>query len=265
MTDNNRVVIIEDDPFSRDMLVKLLSRDWRTRVVGTFDSLSRKSFEDFIRDPINHIDTIILDTEVPCDPRWPLEAFGSVCSLAEPPKQILLCTMPVSRYWNDILLNHPCYGGYLVKQEVLYTIPAVVKLVESDHIVITKSVLNFSAPVHRKKNMLLVDGAQPIQGFTNRELEILRLGVLFNHSQRDIADELVISRDWISEVLGSIYEKLQIREIISGEIPLENVFHEEAILSRVKQILDQHDVNKKKNLRKVSWLNTLAFHLVTIP
>ena len=37
MTENNRVVVVEDDPFARDQLLNLLSRDWRTRVVGEFE------------------------------------------------------------------------------------------------------------------------------------------------------------------------------------------------------------------------------------
>ena len=88
MSNNNRVVIVEDDPFARDMLIKLLSRDWRTRVAGDFDSFSKQAFKDFICEPLNNVDTVILDTEVPWNPRWPIEAFEIICDLDNPPKLI---------------------------------------------------------------------------------------------------------------------------------------------------------------------------------
>lgn len=266
MTHNNRVVVIEDDPFSRDMLIKLLARDWRTRVVGQFDSFSKKTFQDFLGDPLNNVDTVILDTEVPWNQRWPIEAFETINQLDKPPKLIFLCTVPVQRYWNDVLLDYGFYGGYLVKQEVMYSIAAAVKLVEGGRIVITDSVLNLKAPVHLRENMVVIDGTKTLQEFTPREIEVLRLGILFNHSQRDISDELVISRDWISEVFGSIYEKLSIKEILSGEIPLETVFPDKALLARAKGILPKRIPSTTSgSLRRVSWLGTLAFHLITKP
>jgi len=36
------VIIVEDDPYARDFMSMLLRRDWRTRVVGEFISLSEK-------------------------------------------------------------------------------------------------------------------------------------------------------------------------------------------------------------------------------
>jgi len=266
LKDNNRVVVVEDDPFARDQLLNLFNRDWRTEVVGEFDSFSKKAFEDYLSNPNNKIDTVILDTEVPWNPTWPIEAFKIINSLVQPPKIIFLCTVPIVRFWNDILINYNFYGGYLVKQEILYSIASAVALTAHGYIVSTESVQNLRAPFYSKSNMIVVDGTQSIYGFTKREQEILRLGILFNHSHRDIENELFISRDWISEILGSIYEKLNIKEIVSGEVPLNTVFNDEAVISRAQKILELYqDKSSGKSLRKTPWLSTLAFHILTMP
>jgi len=77
---------------------------------------------------------------------------------------------------------------------------------------------------------------------------------------------LVLSRDWISEVLSSIYKKLHLKEIISGEFPLQSFFTDEIILSRAQRVLDEYkNKDGKVNLRHAPWISTLAFHLLTIP
>ncbi|MEN8242384.1 MAG: hypothetical protein ABFS17_10715 [Chloroflexota bacterium] len=266
MKKNNRVVIVEDDLLARGQIYNLLSRDWRTRVVGEFDSFSKEIFSGFVSDAGNKIDTIILDTEVPWNPDWPIEAFEIIEALPHPPKIIFLCTIPVSRYWNEILLNYPFYGGYLVKQEIMFSLPSAVNLVENNQIVLTNSVLKLSTPVNQQSKMKVVDGTKMIQEFTPRELEILRLSIILNHSQRDIENELLISRDWISEVLGDIYKKLQLPELISGEVLAGDIFHDQSIASQVEEILNQFSQrHTAKNLRKLPWLSTLAYHLLTIP
>ena len=266
MTEKNRVVVVEDDPYTRDQLMNLLSRDWRTRVVGEFDSFSKKSFQDFLGNENNLYNVVILDTEVPWNPNWPIEAFEIIRTLQNPPKLIFLCTLPIARYWNDVLLDYDFYGGYLAKQEVLYSIPTAVALTTQGSIVSTELVQNLQSPFHTRQNMVVVDGTKAFQGFTQREQEVLRLGILFSLSHRDIEDELLISRDWISEVLGSIYDKLNIQEILSGEIPLESIFEDEAILMRAQQILEKSQAKSSvKNLRKTPWLSTLAFHILTTP
>jgi DNA-binding NarL/FixJ family response regulator len=265
-TSVNRVVVFEDDPYAKDLILKLLSRDWRTRVAGEFDSISQDAFRQFLSKPANKVDTIILDTEVPKNPKLPLDIFKVVQSLPEPPRLIFICTVPTPKYWNDVLLEYDFFGGYLVKQEMLYALGSVVALAAQGYAVTTESVALIQPPVRADHKIAIVDGSQAIQNFTPREKEILRLGIIYNQSQRDMQDELVLSRDWISEVLSSVYEKLQIKEILAGEIPLDTYFTNAVVLSRAQSIIDQHkDKTGGVNLRHAPWIATLAFHLLTIP
>jgi DNA-binding NarL/FixJ family response regulator len=262
----NRVVVFEDDPYAKDLILKLLSRDWRTRIAGEFDSLSQAAFQQFLAKPANIVDTIIIDTEVPKNPRLPLDIFEVVQSLPEPPELLFTCTVPTPRYWNNVLIDYDFFGGYLVKQEVLYALGSVVTLAAQGYAVTTKSIALMQPPVSADRKIAIVDGSQAIQNFTPREKEILRLGIIYNQSQRDMQDELVLSRDWISEVLSSIYEKLQIKEILAGEIPLNTYFTDAVVLSRAQSIIDQYkDKTGGINLRHAPWIATLAFHLLTIP
>ena len=266
MPNVNRVVVFEDDPYAKDLLLKLLSRDWRTRIAGEFDSLSQETFRKFLSNPVNRIDTVILDTEVPKNPTWPLDVVEIIQSMENPPKLIFICTLPTPKYWNDVLLSFDFYGGYLLKQEVLYALGSVVSLVAQGYVVATESVLQMQPQVNLRKDIAIVDGSQTIHNFSPREKEILRLGIIYNQSQRDLEDELVLSRDWISEIFSSIYQKLHLKEILSGEFPLESYFTDEAVLSRAQSVLNECKTqNGEVNLRHAPWIATLAFHLLTIP
>ena len=78
-----RVLIVEDDPYARDLMSLLLTRDWRTRVVGEVDSKS--ALKDFISQPGQNIDLVILDTEIPGEPELPFELADITRNLPSPP------------------------------------------------------------------------------------------------------------------------------------------------------------------------------------
>ena len=113
---------------------------------------------------------------------------------------------------------------------------------------------------------LVVDGSKKVADFSKRESEIVHLGLLFNMSQRDIADELVIGTDWVSETMSNVYAKLGLREILQGEVDLDNYLDDEIVLEHYEKILDRATKNiKNGGLRKAPWMSTLAFHLLTVP
>jgi DNA-binding CsgD family transcriptional regulator len=113
---------------------------------------------------------------------------------------------------------------------------------------------------------LVVDGGKKVADFSKRESEIVHLGLLFNMSQRDIADELVIGTDWVSETMSNVYAKLGLREILQGEVELDDILDDETVLDHYEKILERATRNiKGGGLRKAPWMSTLAFHLLTVP
>jgi len=61
-----RVLIVEDDPYARDLMSLLLTRDWRTRVIG--EATGKQELIDFLDQPGTNVDILILDTEIPGEP-----------------------------------------------------------------------------------------------------------------------------------------------------------------------------------------------------
>ncbi len=270
------VVVLEDDPYARDMIAMMLSRDWRTRVVGEFGCRSEIQLAQFLAQPASRVDVFIVDTEVPEDPAWPERVAEMAQTLEKPPAVIYTCTQPKRRILEDLVERGA--GGYLVKGEILYAVASAVVLASKGHFVVTPGVQALaSGSLVLPKGTAVLNGMHPAADFTQRESDIARLGILFNLAQRDIADELVISTNWVAEAISNAYEKLNLREIVSGEIPLEAYFDDEVLLQRCRSILERGGGSKSRKpakgepsagktaLRKAPWISTLAFHIITIP
>ncbi len=259
-----RVVIIEDDPYARDMMSMLLTRDWRTRVVAEFGSNVETELKQLFSKPANPIDVVLIDTEVPADPRWTARAAQIALSQPHPPVLIYTCTKPDAGQIER--LPSQKLGGYLVKGEILYALVTAISEAVKGHTVITPGVQQLEAQIHFQEPVVVLDGRVPVTHFTRRENDLVRLGILFNLAQRDIADELVVSTDFISEVMGQVYEKLGLHDILSGECPLETYLDDETVLARCRAVLSRaSSATGEKGIRKAPWMSTIAFHLLTVP
>jgi DNA-binding NarL/FixJ family response regulator len=262
MTKDVRVLIVEDDLYSRDMMTMLLTRDWRTRVVG--ELCGQDDVSDFFSQPIKQVDVILIGIETTSDQEWPFLVLDMVCQLDEPPIILYAATRVEGDIFNYI--HREGFGGYLLKEEILYSLASAVVLAEGGYCVITPGVKTITSSQEWPLQTLVVDGSKKVADFSKRESEIVHLGVLFNMSQRDIADELVIGTDWVSETMSNVYAKLGLHEILHGEIALDNFLDDETVLDHYEKIIDRATRNiKSGGLRKAPWMSTLAFHLLTVP
>lgn len=260
------IIIIEDDPYARDFMSLLLRRDWRTRVVGEFGSYATIKLQQALRQQSPHVDVIIVDTEMPKDETWPFKVAQIIRVLpaAHTPVVIYTCTAPNTRTLSHILDVNG--GGYIVKSEILYALASAVSAAAAGKFVLTPGTHILAGELTLPDNTVLLDGTSPAASFTPREKELTRLGLLFNLAQRDIADDLFVSTDFVAEVMGQIYRKLGLHEIVSGEKALEAYFKDENLLARCRDVLQQAPAPVGgKTGRKVPWMSTLAFHLLTIP
>ena len=257
------VIIVEDDPYARDFMSMLLRRDWRTRVVGEFSSLSGMELKQALRSPSAHIDVLLLDTEVANDENWTAKVIQLTHILPAPPLIVFTCTSPDPHILERILAAKG--GGYIAKNEILYALATAITAAAKGQFVITPGVLIVSGRLELPTQTLIMDGTLPVASFTSREKDLTRLGVLFNLAQRDIADDLIISTDFVAEVMGHVYDKLGVREILDGEKGLETFFQDEKLKERVREILEQYAANGNRAGRKAPGMSTLAFHLLTVP
>lgn len=257
------VIIVEDDPYARDFMSMLLRRDWRTRVVGEYSSVSGMELKQALRSPSVHADILLLDTEVANDENWPAKVVQMTRVLPRPPLILFTCTSPEPHILERILDAKG--AGYIAKNEVLYALATAITAVAKGQFVITPGVLIVSGRLELPKHTLIMDGTMPVANFTTREKDLTRLGLLFNLAQRDIADDLYISTDFVAEVMGQIYDKLGVREILDGEKALERFFQDEKVRERCEEILEQYAANGTRAGRKAPGMSTLAFHLLTVP
>ncbi len=257
------VIVVEDDPYARDFMSMLLRRDWRTRVVGEFSSLSGMELKQALRSPSAHVDVLLLDTEVANDESWPVKVVQMTRMLPRPPLIVFTCTSPEPHILERILDAKG--GGYLAKNEILYALATAITAAAKGQFVITPGVLIVAGRLELPRQTLIMDGTLPVANFTPRENDLTRLGLLFNLAQRDIADDLIISTDFVAEVMSQIYEKLGVRDILDGEKELESFFQDEKLLERCRAILEKHAANGGQAGRKAPGMSTLAFHLLTVP
>jgi DNA-binding NarL/FixJ family response regulator len=262
MAKDINVLVVEEDPYSRDMITMLLTRDWRTRVVGELRSYNLIS--DFLTQPMQPLDVILIGMETLGDQAWPFRVIEDLLMLSDPPVVLFAGTnleVSVARY-----LDKMTFGGFLLKREVAYSIASAVALSYQGNLVITPGVSDAALCQTSTKPVVMVDGSHKVANFSRRESEIIHLGILFNMSQRDLADELLIGTDWISETMSNVYEKLGLREILTGEVPLNLYFEDEVVITHFERILDRAKKSSKTGkFRKAPWMSTLAFHLLTVP
>lgn len=257
-----RVLLVEDDPYARDLMALLLTRDWRTQVIGELGN--KEQVMDFFTQTDRRLDLVVLDSEHPQKPDWPATIAGIVRELAEPPVIVLTGTLPDLETLKHALSAG--FGGYLIKGEILYALATAVAQAMEGHFVTTPGVRQIAPRRVLPLNSLILDGRKTITHFTRRENDLVRLGIIFNLALRDIADELVLSPGWVSEIVSTVYQKLGMREILTGEIPLEEIFTDEAVLARFRKIADDlASAGPGKGFRKAPWMATLAFHLLTQP
>lgn len=255
------VIIVEDDPYARDFMSMLLRRDWRTRVVGEFSSLSGMELKQALH--ASHADILLLDTEVANDEHWPAKVVQMTRVLPRPPLIVFTCTSPEPNVLEKIL--NVKGGAYIAKNEILYALATAITSAAQGQFVITPGVLIAAGRIELPRHTLIMDGTLPVASFTPREKDLTRLGLLFSLAQRDIADDLIISTDFVAEVMGQVYEKLGVREILDGERDVETFFQDEKLRERCREILQQHAANGNRAGRKAPGMSTLAFHLLTIP
>jgi len=262
MAKDINVLVVEEDHYSRDMMIMLLTRDWRTRVVGELNNYDL--INDFLAQPMQPLDVILIGLETPAEQDWPFKVIEDLHKLPDPPIVLYAGTSLESSITRD--LDKPIFGGFLLKSEIAYSIASAVALTYQGNCVITPGVKSLARNQTFTKPVLVIDGSHKVVNFSRRESEIIHLGILFNMSQRDLADELLIGTDWISETMSNIYEKLGLREILSGEVPLELYFEDEVVIAHIERILDRgKEPSNTGKFKRAPWMSTLAFHLLTVP
>lgn len=258
MSNGTNVLILEDDLYACDFMAMLLIRDWRTRVVASIGSVAELS--EMLNRPDKKVDLVLIDTEVPEHSDWLLTAVDLIKSSKQPTCAILCTGTKPHRQTLDQVIRLNC-GGYVMKGEIGYGLAAAARQAARGRWVITAGVerlaleQQISLPSHRVVLKSRVD----LGPLTPREKEFAKLSILFQLSQRDLEDELIITKNHVAKCIQIFYDKIALRNILEADYPLEELFESE----RVKQLF--REAQQRNGLKKrVRNLATLAFHLLTV-
>ncbi len=255
-----QIAIVEDDPFARNWMALLAARDWRTRLAGEFDEPLK--LIPYLRQKASPPDLVLLDTEIPGGKDWISEILEVVAGLEHAPA--ILCTGIQAN--PDVLgrLDHPCFAGYVLKDEINFSLAWAIDLALTGKWVITESVRSLASAIRFSlpHPCMMLDGRKTLQSTLSRhQAEVSRLAFLFSMERRELADELGIVEDWSYGLVSQIYEHLGVKDILSDTEALQSYFGDQPlILAHIQKIKAEG-----KNSFKAHDLETLAFHIITMP
>lgn len=254
-----RVVVIEDDPFARNWMVLLAVRDWRTRVIGEADHPAKLA--QYLNDPISPVDIVIMDTDIPGGDNWIPRILEQISKHKNPPR--ILCTgiNPNKAVLRE--LNYPAFTGYILKEEIGYSLAWAISLAMEGNWVITDSVqsLAFSENILLPRPCLVLEGSTRIGNLTQRQADVAKLAFLFSIERRELADELGVGEDWGYQLVSAVYENLGIKDILTDDALVHEYFgSSDLILSFINRIRSE-----AKGSGKSKDMETLAFHVITMP
>lgn len=258
-----RVLLAEDDFYARNWMEVLLRRDLRTRVVREVNGPVNLSAA--LEDTNHHrerIDLILIDTDIPQDPRWLAEVLRS--REKHNSKAAILLTGCTPNPHVARLRALPYFAGYLLKDEICYSLAWAVSFANEGRIVVTPGVRDlFGGSDLLPPGSLVLDGRKPFIHFSKSDFDRARMAFIFSMERNELADELGISEDFTYGVVSALYDKMGLDDVLNGDATPEQYFgsHPTLIdyLRRTMEDLKRTGSKKAKNKE------TLAFHLITMP
>jgi DNA-binding NarL/FixJ family response regulator len=151
------------------MMSLLLTRDWRTRVVG--EATNRLGMAAGLRSKNARPDLILLDTEMPGNPSWPY-SLAEEARARPATRPLASWAMGTQPDWATLqkVLDHK-FDGYVIEREVQYGLAEAVYRAAQGEWVVTPgaSDLGQAAEVHLPARQTIIDGRRTITDLTGRE------------------------------------------------------------------------------------------------
>ena len=263
MAKDIRVLIVEDDYYARTWMEMLLRRDWRTKVIRVVNSPAELSIAlEVINNHNERIDMVLIDTEIPHDPRWLIESLRSL-SINSPKTAILYMGVAPNAQIAQLRASSN-FAGYILKGEICHSLAWAVSLATEGRIVVTPGVRdlfekNYSLP----SGSLILDGRKPIVAFSKRDQERSRMAFIFSMERHEFADELGITEDYSYGVVSALYDKMGLNDVLEGKVePEQFLGNHPAVINQLKRTLEHL---KSTGSTKAKNMESLAFHLLTMP
>jgi hypothetical protein len=255
-----QIAIVEDDPFARNWMALLAARDWRTRLAGEFDEPMK--LIPLLHQKASVVDLVLLDTDIPGGEDWVPQILSAISGMQHPP--VVLCTG--NRANPEVLsrIENSHFVGYILKNEINYSLAWAIDIALTGKWVVTEGVRSLAADMRYSlpRPCVVMDGRKTLQStLSKHQAEVSRLAFLFSMERRELADEMGIVEDWSYGLVSQIYEQLGVKDILNDDESLQSYFGDQPlILAHVEKIRAAG-----KNSIKAHDLETLAFHIITMP
>ncbi len=249
------VGIVEQDPYSRNWITMLLARDWRTQVM--FSAADITDLLNWLKLPFHRLDSIILDENLPA--QW-IDHLDQLVSKGT--RVIILGENKLSTVDRSVSGHHRV-RGLILKEEIRDSIGWAVDFIMNNHSVCTPGIPAYLLDdLHvTGKPVLQLDGRKNLSHLSNHEIEVARLALIYSMERRELAHELGVTENWGYGLVGAVYEKLGLEEIISGQVDLPLYLREHPyVKERMKRIIE-----KARTSHKAAEKEALAFHILTLP
>lgn len=265
MTAEIKVVIVEDDFYSRNMMELLLRRDWRTRVAAEVDSPNELS--NLLKEFEQHheqVNLVLIDTDIPRNQRWLPNVLKVIQQTSFQPAILFTSAIPDPTVIR--MLEQPNVVGYVLKDEIRYSLAWAIWLANQQRRVVTTGVhALMETPSLLREDLLILDGRQSIAALSEIDQRRSRMVFIFSMERHELADEESISDEYSNGVVSDLYEKIGLNDLLStkNQTELPDYFGDHpAVLRHLEAALKTLETTGAKKVRDKE---TLAFHLLTLP
>lgn len=253
------VALYSEDTFALSWMAMLMVRDWRTRVAIEAASAGELAAE------LSHkhltINVLVVDLDLISNLRQVTAEIQRYAEIQNKDlKVIAVGSQMEPRFFKE--LPHSLIRGYLLKQEISTSLAWAITFATEGKQVFTPSALEGSwrANFPLEKTRLILN-SRSYPGLTERQSEIARLAIIFSINRRDLADELKISDQWSYGVVSELYEQLGLGDILDKTQEFNSVLENDKVIkAHIEEIVEDLGTS-----RKARDLETLAFHLLTMP
>ncbi len=254
------VAIIDDDPFALNWMGLLIVRDWRTRLIGEFHTLS--GLLNFLENSDQHIDVLILDNDLGPGQMDVNEIYQALIKKTPTAKVIITNKKQLEKSINSFN-EFKNINGYIIKHEIGFSLNWAVVFVQEGYQVFTPSTEKIINQVNyaSTKKHLVIEGKGNIPGLTPHEANIARMAFIYSLGRRDIADEIKVSEQWSYSIVSEIYKKIGLTDILNGDWKQFDYYNDnKTIKNHLKNITEQLGSSHKAKDMEI-----LAYHLITMP
>jgi DNA-binding NarL/FixJ family response regulator len=263
MAKETHVLILEDDFYSRKLMELLLRRDWRTRVLtDSGNPAELPALLDELRQHQERVDVVVIDADIPGEGDWLGDSIRILAERSPQTKIIFTSVKPMPEITGRLGRSN-CIG-YVLKEELRFSLAWAVALAADKHIVMTDGVwAQYPRSGKLPDDILVLDGRKNLMALSKAELRRARLAFIFSMERRELADEEGLMEGSAYQLVPPLYQKMGVNEILNGEVKPETYFGDHpAMLGHIRQIVEA--VGAKDGGKAID-KETLAFHLLTMP